>query len=62
MRRDLRIRREHGESIGRAECQRQIEAAVRRAVVEQLAVGMRGLYSPPPLYWFASGIVAVTQG
>ena len=60
--RDLLIRYERGENIDRAEFQRQIEAAVRRVVVKQLAVGMRGLYSPPLLYWFASGIVTVTQG
>jgi 5-methyltetrahydropteroyltriglutamate--homocysteine methyltransferase len=61
--RDLLIRSERDESIDRAEFQRQIEAAVRRVVVKQLAVGIDiGNNGEQPRVGFQTYVASRMQG
>ena len=61
--RDLLIRSERGESIDRAEFQRQIEAAVRRVVVKQLEVGIDiGNNGEQPRVGFQTYVASRMQG
>jgi 5-methyltetrahydropteroyltriglutamate--homocysteine methyltransferase len=61
--RDLLIRYERGESIDRAEFQRQIEAAVRRVVVKQLEVGIDiGNNGEQPRVGFQTYVAGRMQG
>jgi len=61
--RDLLIRDERGESIDRAEFQRQIEAAVRRVVVKQLEVGIDiGNNGEQPRVGFQTYVASRMQG
>ena len=61
--RDLLIRYERGESLDRAEFQRQIEAAVRRVVVKQLEVGIDiGNNGEQPRVGFQTYVASRMQG
>src|SRR4029453_2627018 len=61
--RDLLIRYERGESIDRAEFRRQIEAAVRRVVVEELGVGIDiGNNGEQPRVGFQTYVAGRMQG
>ncbi len=61
--RDLLIRYERGENIDRAEFQQHIEAAVRRAVVQQLEVGIDiGNNGEQPRVGFQTYVASRMQG